>query len=182
MRRLFATAALASAFAVTSGLTAQAQGRGITAPLTDLSLVQPASAEATMAVAVTPASLVMEVAGSLIMVDPVGAQAQYRSYGSPDIVVLTRVSEEHLSIDTMIGLLRRDTVVLAPQAVIDQLPLMISNNTFAPFDIGQTQEVAGITFRAMDVDASLPGGTQMYQRDRGDIGVIMETGDARIFF
>ncbi|MEL6551795.1 MAG: hypothetical protein AAFQ54_16255 [Pseudomonadota bacterium] len=175
MKTLIASATLASLAAC----AAQAQN---IAPGASESAVQLVSTDAVSAVAITPASLVMEVAGSLIMVDPVGGQAQYRSYGRPDIVVLTRVSEEHLSIDTMIGLLRRDTVVLAPQAVIDQLPLMISNNTFAPFEIGQTQEVAGITFRAMDVDASLPGGTQMYQRDRGDIGVIMETGGARIFF
>ncbi|MEL6916056.1 MAG: hypothetical protein AAFP13_16290 [Pseudomonadota bacterium] len=140
------------------------------------------SASEPSAAMITPASLVMEVDGALIMVDPVGDQATYRSYGSPDIVVLTRATEEHLSIDTMIGLLRRDTVVLAPQAVIDELPLMISNNTFAPFDVGETQVVGPLTFRALDAEARLPGGPKVYERSRGDIGVLMEAGDTRIFF
>ncbi|MEO1796133.1 MAG: hypothetical protein AAFR53_03855 [Pseudomonadota bacterium] len=154
---------------------------GLGAPL-PASGVQTVSTEALSAVAITPASLVMEVDGALIMVDPVGDQAAFRAYGRPDIVVLTRASEEHLSIDTMIGLLRRDTVVLAPQAVIDQLPLMISNNTVAPFDVGAAQSVGGLTFRALEAEASLPQGTQKYQRMRGDIGVLMEAGAARIFF
>jgi hypothetical protein len=100
-------------------------------------------------VAINRASVVIELDQALIFIDPVGNQQQYRRFGRPDIVILTRAHPDHLNIDTMIGLLRRDTVVLAPQAVINQLPLMISNNVISPFEAGTAQDLNGITFRAL---------------------------------
>ncbi|MEJ6397631.1 hypothetical protein [Yoonia sp. 208BN28-4] len=133
-------------------------------------------------VVINRASAVFALDQALVLIDPVGPQDQYRRFGRPDIVVLTRVHPSHLSIDTMIGLLRRDTVVLAPQAVIDQLPLMISNNVITPFEAGMVQEVLGITFRALPTSATTPSGVDVYQRDRGDIGVLMEVEGAQIYF
>ena len=68
---------------------------------------------------ITPTSAVIKMDNVTVFIDPVGSQSQYARFGRPDIVVLTRAGPEHLSIDTMIGMLRRDTVVLAPQAVIN---------------------------------------------------------------
>lgn len=79
-------------------------------------------------VVINGASAIVQVDQATIFIDPVGKQEQYRCFGRPNIVVMTRAHPDHLSIDTMIGMLRRDTVVLAPQAVIDLLPLMIANN------------------------------------------------------
>lgn len=133
-------------------------------------------------IAITRTSIVLDLDQALVLIDPVGNQQQYRGFGRPDIVVLTRAHPDHLSIDTMIGLLRRDTVVLAPQSVIDRLPLMIANNVITPFEIGSTQNVKGITFRAFAPGAGLPAGTQAYQRDRGDIGVVIEVAGTRLYF
>lgn len=133
-------------------------------------------------VAINPASVVVEFAQTTIFIDPVGSQEQYRRFGRPDIVVLTRVHPDHLSIDTMIGMLRRDTVVLAPQAVINQLPLMISNNVISPFDAGTAQEVEGIMFRALSASSTIPRGADVYARDRGDIGVVIEFEGESVYF
>ena len=133
-------------------------------------------------IAITPASAVIELEKATVFIDPVGSQSQYARFGRPDIVVLTQVGPDHLSIDTMIGMLRRDTVVLAPQAVIDQLPLMISNNTVAPFSPGTTQVVDGIRFTALPPTASIPSAAQVHQRDRGDIAVVMEVDGAVVYF
>lgn len=143
---------------------------------------QTALREAPRIAFVTEASAVIELEQATVFVDPVGAQAQYARFGRPDIVVLTRANPSHLSIDTMIGMLRRDTVVLAPQQVIDQLPLMISNNTFAPFDPGGVQEVDGIRFAAFPATAGTPRDAQEVPRARGDIGVLMEVDGLKFYF
>ncbi len=70
-------------------------------------------------VVINGASAIVQLDQTTIFIDPVGTQEQYKRFGRPDIVVLTRAHPDHLSIDTMIGMLRRDTVVLAPQAVIE---------------------------------------------------------------
>ncbi|MEM0899903.1 MAG: MBL fold metallo-hydrolase [Pseudomonadota bacterium] len=131
---------------------------------------------------ITRTSAAFELNGSTIFIDPVGSQAQYRQFGRPDIVVLTSANADHLSIDTMIGMLRRDTVVLAPQSVINQLPLMISNNVITPFATGSTQRVDGITFTALPTTANRPRGTVSHNRQRGEIGVVVEANGKSIYF
>jgi len=78
--------------------------------------------------------------------------------------------------------LRRDTVVLAPQTVIDQLPPMISNNIIAPFDAGAIQVVDGIAFTAMTGGSGAPNAAKVYERTRGDIGVVMEMDETLHYF
>jgi hypothetical protein len=152
----------------------QSQSHSANTPLLSAALTEP--------VAINRVSAVLALDQATIFIDPVGPQDQYRRFGRPDIVVLTRAHPSHLSIDTMIGLLRRDTVVLAPQAVIDQLPLMISNNVIAPFEAGMKQEVGSIMFRALSSSAPIPFGATAFQRERGDIGVLMEVDGALVYF
>jgi L-ascorbate metabolism protein UlaG (beta-lactamase superfamily) len=133
-------------------------------------------------IAISHASAVVEWDEATVFVDPVGAQSQYAPYGTPDIVVLTHVHPDHLSVDTMIGMLARDTVVLAPQSVIDVLPLMIANNTIRPFEAGTTQSVLGITFTAVPAYNIRPEAQQYHPRSRGDIGVVMDVDGTRVYF
>lgn len=133
-------------------------------------------------IAISHASAVVEWDEATVFVDPVGAQSQYASYGTPDIVVLTHIHPDHLSVDTMIGMLARDTVVLAPQSVIDELPLMIANNTISPFEAGTTQNVLGISFTAVPAYNIRPEARQYHPRSRGDIGVVMDVDGTRVYF
>lgn len=132
--------------------------------------------------AISHASAVVEWDETTIFIDPVGEQSQYAPYGTPDIVVITHIHPDHLSVDTMIGMLSRETVVLAPQSVINELPLMISNNTISPFEAGTTQNVLGITFSAVPAYNIRPEAQQYHPRSRGDIGVVMEVAGTRVYF
>ena len=133
-------------------------------------------------IAISHASAVVEWDEATVFVDPVGEQSQYAPYGTPEIVVITHIHPDHLSVDTMIGMLSRETVVLAPQSVIDELPLMIANNTISPFEAGTTQEVLGISFTAIPAYNTRPEAQQYHPRARGDIGVVMEVAGTRVYF
>lgn len=142
----------------------------------------PSSTESRGPVAVNNVSVAMTVDGAMLFIDPTGDQARYRHFGRPDIVVLTSADYDHLSIDTMIGMLRRDTLVLAPRSVIDQLPPMISNNVLSPFDAGTVQEVGDITFTALSASADIPPDTRVHARKRGEITVVVEIDGASFLF
>lgn len=133
-------------------------------------------------IAISHASAVVEWNGATIFVDPVGEQSLYAPYGTPDIVVITHIHPDHLSVDTMIGMLARETVVLAPQSVINEVPLMIANNTLSPFEAGTTQEVLGISFTAVPAYNLRLEAQQYHPRSRGDIGVVMNVDGTRIYF
>lgn len=143
---------------------------------------QPIPANLPDIIAISHASAVVEWDETTIFVDPVGEQSQYAPYGTPDIVIITHIHPDHLSVDTMIGMLARGTVVLAPQSVINELPLMIANNTISPFEAGTTQEVLGITFTAVPAYNIRLEAQQYHPRARGDIGVVMEVAGTRIYF
>lgn len=132
--------------------------------------------------AVDHASAVVEWENLTVFIDPVGDQVKYESFGTPDVVVITHVHGDHLSVDTMIGMLSRETIVLAPQSVIDELPLMISNNTFMAFNPGVNREVGGVNFTAIPAYNIRPEAINFHPKERGDIGVVMESGEARIYF
>lgn len=132
--------------------------------------------------AIDHASAVVEWGDVTVFVDPVGEQAQYAEYGTPDIVIITHIHPDHLSVDTMIGMLSRETVVLAPQSVIDEVPEMIANNVITPFAAGTAQEVMGITFTAIPAYNLRPEAQQYHPRERGDIGVVMEESGTRVYF
>lgn len=134
------------------------------------------------ATTINSTSVVITLDQATVFIDPVGDQQQFSRFGRPDIVVLTRAAPTHLSIDTMIGMLRRDTVVLAPQEVIDRLPLMISNNVITPFEVGMTQIVDGITFTAWDPTVPVPDDTHVFTRNGGSYGVIITTDGSATYF
>lgn len=144
--------------------------------------LQSAPANLPKITAIDHASAVVEWDEVTVFVDPVGDQSQYLAYGSPDIVVITHIHPDHLSVDTMVGMLERDTVVLAPQSVIDEVPSMISNNVTTPFVAGSTQEVGGITFTAVPAYNIRPEAQQFHPKERGDIGVVMEVDGTRVYF
>lgn len=133
-------------------------------------------------IAISHASAVVAWDEVTVFIDPVGEQSQYAPYGTPDIVVITHIHPDHLSVDTMIGMLSRETVVLAPQSVINELPLMIANNTISPFEAGTSQNVLGITFTAIPAYNLRPEAQQYHPRERGDIGVVMEVAGTRVYF
>ena len=141
-----------------------------------------ASAEAPEPVAIDDVGAVVELTGTTVFVDPVGSQERYARFGRPDIVVLTSAHPDHLSVDTMIGMLRRDTAVLAPRTVIERLPLMIANNVISPFDAGTGQEVEGIVFRALPASSGPPPDARVHDRERDEIGVVIEVDGASLHF
>ncbi len=81
-------------------------------------------------VKITPishASMVLEWDGEVLYVDPVGELEQYVGNEAPDVILLTDIHGDHLSIATLEGLVTADTIIVAPQAVADELTDELNN-------------------------------------------------------
>ena len=68
------------------------------------------------------ASFVIEWNGSTIAVDPVGGHSKYTSFGKADLVLITHIHGDHLSVDTVHGLAEQSTVIVAPASVAEKFP------------------------------------------------------------
>lgn len=71
---------------------------------------------------ISHASLVLSWMDKTIYVDPVGEVSTYVDQMAPDILLITDIHGDHLSVETIEGIISAETIIVAPQAVYDQLP------------------------------------------------------------
>jgi len=62
-------------------------------------------------------------------IDPVGGAGVFEDLMAPDVVLLTDIHGDHLSVETIEGVISPVTVLIAPQAVYDQLPDELRSQT-----------------------------------------------------
>jgi L-ascorbate metabolism protein UlaG (beta-lactamase superfamily) len=66
------------------------------------------------------ATFVMEWNGKTIAVDPIGGAAPFEAFGTPDLILITHIHGDHLSVDTVKGLEGPSTVIVAPASVAEK--------------------------------------------------------------
>jgi L-ascorbate metabolism protein UlaG (beta-lactamase superfamily) len=71
---------------------------------------------------ISHATFIMEWGESIIWNDPVGEQSVFADLPPANIVLLSDIHGDHLSIETLEAVVKPGMVVVAPQAVIDELP------------------------------------------------------------
>lgn len=75
------------------------------------------------------ASAVISWGDTVIYTDPVGDAELYSKYPRPNLVLLTDIHGDHLDTETLATVIDEHTAIVAPQAVVDQLPENIADRT-----------------------------------------------------
>ncbi|MBT8320926.1 MAG: MBL fold metallo-hydrolase, partial [Eudoraea sp.] len=57
-----------------------------------------------------------------LYIDPVGGADTFKGYPSPDLILITDIHGDHLSIETLEALDTGKAKIIVPQAVADELP------------------------------------------------------------
>lgn len=60
--------------------------------------------------------------GKTIYVDPFGGAKAYEGTKAPDLILITDIHQDHLSVETLDALKTDKTIIIAPQAVAEQIP------------------------------------------------------------
>jgi L-ascorbate metabolism protein UlaG (beta-lactamase superfamily) len=68
------------------------------------------------------ASFVMQWNGRTIAVDPVGGASEYDALGKADLILITHIHGDHLSVETVHGLAAASTVIVSPASVAEKFP------------------------------------------------------------
>jgi len=125
------------------------------------------------------ASLVLTWNGKTIYVDPTGGATAYTGIADPDLILITDIHGDHMDPKTLDALQTDGTVLVAPQAVADQLPDKYKNQVVVLAN-GKNTTQLGIPISAIPM-YNLPEATDaMHPKGRGN-GYILDLGGKRVY-
>lgn len=125
------------------------------------------------------ATFVMEWNGTTIVVDPVGGAEAFADHPKADLVLITDIHGDHLSIETVESLAQPKTAIVAPSAVAEAFPeadleriTVIAN--------GESTEWKGVAIEAVPMYNLDPEKQRFHPEGRGN-GYVMTFGDKRVY-
>lgn len=97
---------------------------------------------------ISHATMVLTWGDDVLYVDPVGGADAFAGSDKPDIIFITDIHGDHLNAETLEGVIGSETVILAPQAVADQLPEKLSGNVTV-ISNGDTIDINNLSVEAV---------------------------------
>ncbi|NND88969.1 MAG: MBL fold metallo-hydrolase [Flavobacteriaceae bacterium] len=131
---------------------------------------------------VTPishATMVMKWNDQTIFVDPVGGADAFENFERPDIILVTDIHGDHLNIETLEGITGEDTRIIAPQAVVDELPKGLKGKTMM-INNGQKNDIMGFEIEAIPMYNLPESEDSRHIKGRGN-GYVIESDGKRLY-
>ncbi len=125
------------------------------------------------------ATFAMAWNGSTILVDPVGGADPFQDLPTPDLILVTDIHGDHLDNATLEAVAGGDTVIVAPQAVVEQLPegLVAQARTL---ENGSDVSLLDLTVEAIPMYNLTEDRLQFHDKGRGN-GYVVTIGGKRIY-
>lgn len=131
---------------------------------------------------VTPishATMILEWDGTTIYIDPVGGASTFASHPQPDLILVTDIHGDHLSVKTIEGLDTSKAKIIVPQAVADKMP-----EDFVPqLDVlhnGDSKERFGFSVEAIPMYNLREEALKFHTKGRGN-GYVIEKEGMRVY-
>lgn len=120
------------------------------------------------------ASFVIQTGNVSIYVDPIGDASLYAGFSSPDIILITDIHRDHLSVETINAIKQDNTIIVAPQAVVDKLQVgtVLSN--------GESMAVKKVHIEAIPMYNTTPQRLMYHPKGRGN-GYVLTINRKRIY-
>lgn len=114
-----------------------------------------------------------------IYADPVGGAKRFADLPRPDLILLTDIHGDHLSTDTLKAVAHGQTLLVAPPAVVEQLPpdLRARATTLAN---GQSKSLLGVKIEAIAAYNLTAERAKFHAKGRGN-GYVLNLGDTRVY-
>jgi len=126
------------------------------------------------------ATVVLEWGLITIYVDPVGGAEAFKGQKQPDLILITDIHGDHLSVETLQALNTSKAKIIVPKAVADKIP-----EEFTPqldiLDNGQSKERYGITIEAIPMYNLREEALKFHKKGRGN-GYVLNIGGERLYF
>ncbi|MDT0554431.1 MBL fold metallo-hydrolase [Patiriisocius hiemis] len=131
---------------------------------------------------VTPishATMVLEIDGKVIYVDPVGERTAFKEFKSPDLILVTDIHGDHLNAETIEAVRTSKTKIIVPQAVADKLPESLKTQIDV-LNNGETKEHFELSIEAIPMYNLREEALKFHSKGRGN-GYVIESNNERIY-
>ena len=125
------------------------------------------------------ATFVMQWNGKTIAVDPVGGGTPFKDLGPADLILITDIHGDHLSIDTVGVLARPETVIVCPPAVAEKFP-EVDRDRLTVLANGESAEWGEVTIEAVAAYNLTPERQNFHAKGRGN-GYVLILGGTRVY-
>ncbi|WP_411030918.1 MBL fold metallo-hydrolase [Spongiimicrobium sp. 3-5] len=115
-----------------------------------------------------------------IYIDPVGGADAFKAHKQPDLILITDIHGDHLSVETLLDLNTEKAKIMVPQAVADKMPpeftpqIDVLNN-------GDSKERFGIKVEAIPMYNLREEALKFHEKGRGN-GYVLNIAGERLYF
>lgn len=124
-------------------------------------------------------AMVLEWNGKTVYVDPHDGAQRFASYPAPDLVLITDIHGDHMDPATLKELKLENVMIVAPKAVVDQLPEELQKQCTTLAN-GAIADVAGIGIEAIPMYNMPDPNDPRHPKGRGN-GYVLTMGRERIY-
>ena len=117
--------------------------------------------------------------GKTIYVDPVGGAEAFQDLPDPDLILITDIHGDHLNVETLEAVADENTVIVAPAAVVEQLPETLGS-LVRTLDNGSEVSLLDLTVLAIPMYNLTEGRLQYHDNGRGN-GYVVTLGGQRVY-
>lgn len=127
------------------------------------------------------ASIVFEIGGKVIYVDPWGDTEKYDGLKTADLILITDIHPDHYSPENIKYIMNNYTMIVAPAAVFDLMPEYLKQKTKV-LKNGENSELPGFKLNLTAIPMyNMPESEESpHVKGRGN-GYVIKTGDYRIY-
>lgn len=129
---------------------------------------------------ISHASAVFNWDETVFYIDPVGGTSLFDGKSSPEIILITDIHGDHLNVETITGIIKDSTQIIAPQAVYDLLPDNVKQQTIV-LNNEETKTINGFTIEAIPMYNLREEALKFHEKGRGN-GYVIEKNGERVYF
>ncbi|EDM44016.1 Zn-dependent hydrolases of the beta-lactamase fold-like protein [unidentified eubacterium SCB49] len=131
---------------------------------------------------ISHATMVLEWDGNVIYVDPIGGAAAFKNVPKPDLILITDIHGDHMSMETVTAIATDETGIITPAAVAKNIPDNLKNQS-AVIENGKTivaKESDGFSITAIPMYNLREEALKFHTKGRGN-GYVIEHKSKRVY-
>jgi len=125
------------------------------------------------------ATFVMQWYGKTIAVDPIGGVEAFAAFGKPELILITHIHGDHLSVETVNGLATPSTMIVGPASVAEKFP-EADRGRITVLANGESIEWGEATIEAIAAYNLSPERQSFHPKGR-DNGYVVTLGGTRVY-